>query len=306
MNVHLDRVELADDPARAQTRKARQLLNASVGNSYDPHVDIDWDAPLEDGKWFLPERFCSLAGTTLWDSLSLEQKIACSREELAASLASGVWTEYVLLTLISRYVYDRRVTEPEVQFALTEVADECRHMIMFAKVLDAIGAEPYATPWRIRESGRLLKAAAPTVVLWSLLLLTEEIFERIQREMARDESVQPVVRTMSRIHVVEEARHIGFARAELDRVLPRLSRPQRSALRTVIASSVPMFVDGLFNPTMYRRAGLDPKQARRAAKRNPVFRETFKWSAGRITEHYRDIGLIGGLSQKVWRDAGII
>ncbi|TLG08787.1 diiron oxygenase [Nocardia cyriacigeorgica] len=297
---------MTTDLTAAQTQRARQLLSSSVGNSYDPHVDIDWDAPLVEGKWFLSEKFCSLAGTELWDSLTMEQKLLCSREELAASIGNGIWTEHVLMTLVSRYIYDRDITSPEVQFALTEVADECRHMIMFARVLETIGTQPHRAPWKIQEAGRVLKHAAPTVVLWALLLLTEEIFERIQRELARDESVQPVVRAMSRIHVVEEARHIGFARAELARVLPRMSAPQRAALRTMVATSVPLFIDGLFSKEMYRRAGLDPKQARAAAKNNPVFREVFAWSAERVTDHYRSIGLIGGMSQKIWERAGVI
>ncbi|AHH15456.1 P-aminobenzoate N-oxygenase AurF-like protein [Nocardia nova SH22a] len=289
-----------------QPRKSQKLMTASVINSYDPNVDIDWDAPLVEGKWFLSERFCSLAGTDLWDSLTFEQKVICSREELAGSLGSGVWTEHMLLALVSRYVYDRPITDPDVQFALTEIADECRHMIMFAKTLDAIGAEPYRAPWQIRHVGRPLKKAAPLIVLWAMLLMTEEIFEQIQREVAKDESVQPVVRTMSRIHVVEESRHIGFARAELDRLVPQLSKPQLSALRTMLATSAPLFIDGLFSPEMYRRSGLDPKVARAAAKKNKEFRETFKWAASRVTDHYRSIGLIGGASERVWRRAGVI
>jgi hypothetical protein len=218
----------------------------------------------------------------------------------------GVWTEHVLLSLVSRYIYDRDICSPEVQFALTEVADECRHMIMFAKVLDSVGVLSYRTPWQIKESGRILKTAAPTIVLWALLLLSEEIFERIQREMARDETVQPVVRAMSRIHVIEEARHIGFARAELERALPLMSKPQRSALRSVLATSVPIFTAALFNPEMYRRAGLDPKVARAAARGNPRYRATFKWAASRVTDNYCDIGLIGGLSRRLWENAGVI
>lgn len=295
-----------DTAAANQAHKARQLMASSIKTSYDPIVDIDWTAPLPEGKWFVAERFCTLAGTPLWDSLTLDQKILCSREELASSIALGVWTEHMLLQLVSRYVYDRDVSSPEVQFALTEVADECRHMIMFAKVVEASGSEIYPTPWRTRESGRLLKTAAPVTALWALILLTEEIFERIQRELARDESVQPLVRAMSRIHVVEEARHIGFARAELERVVPQLTRLQRSALRTMLAIAIKTFVSETFNPRMYQRAGLDPRLARKVALANPNNRDTFKWAAQRITNHYRDIGLIGGRSETIWKQVGFL
>jgi hypothetical protein len=292
--------------ASKQTTKAGQLLLASADHSYDPNVDIDWDAPLEDDKLFISERFCTLAGTDLWNSLTRAQQIVCSREEMASSIAVGVWTEQMLLHLVSRYVYDRDVSTPEVQFAVTEVADECRHMIMFSKAVVSMGSTIYQVPWRLRESGRILKTAAPLTAIWALILLIEEIFQRVQRQLARDETVQPLIRAMSRIHVVEEARHISFARAELERSVPRLTKLTLSSLRMMLAVAVHSLSTDLFNPVMYRRAGLDPLVARRVAMRNPRNRETFKWAAERVTDHYRSLGLIGGSSSAMWKKAGFL
>lgn len=294
------------DPLARQTRKAGQLLASAGRHSYDPRIDIDWSAPLEEGKWFVPEHRCSLYGTPLWASMPLEQKLALSREELASAIALGVWTEHMLLQLVARYVYDRDVSTPQVQFALTEVADEVRHMIMFANVVESIGASVYPTPLRIRETGRLLKAAAPVRALWALILLTEEIFDRTQREMAADESVQTVVRAMSRLHVVEEARHISFARTELELFVPRLSKAELGALRLMLATSVATFAREFFNPEAYRRAGLDPRQAVAVGRANPHPRETFAWAARRITAYYRSLGLIGGASERIWKGAGFL
>lgn len=293
-------------PSARQKAKARQLLMSSAKQSYDPEIDIDWGAPLVEGKWFLPEHRCSLYGTSLWEGLDIEQRMALSREEMASSIALGVWTEHMLLQLVARYVYDRDVATPEVQFALTEVADEVRHMLMFANVVSSIGASTYLAPRMIRESGRLMKSTFPVEVLWALVLLTEELFDRVQREMAADESVQPVIRAMCRIHVVEEARHISFARAELDTFVHRLNPVQRGAMRTVLALSAQTFTRELFNPEMYRRAGLDPAVAVRAARSNPNNRRMFAWAGERIVRHYQQIGLVGGASERIWRSAGFL
>ncbi|WP_405777335.1 diiron oxygenase [Streptomyces sp. NBC_00859] len=298
-------IETTADPLAGQTKKARQLLVSSSRHSYDPRLDIDWDAPLVEGKWFLPEKRCTLYSTPIWDTLTLEQKIVSSREEMASSIGLGVWTEHMLLHMVSRYIYDRNVATPQVQFALTEVADEVRHMIMFANVVEKMGSEVYLTPWRIRESGRLLKSVVPVAALWALILLTEEIFDQIQREVAADETVQPLVRTMSRIHVVEEARHISFARTELERFVPQLSKARLSALRTLLALSIQTFSQEFFNPLMYSRAGL-PASARKEAVANPYVRETFSSAAERITTYYRSLGLIGGSSARIWRKAGFL
>lgn len=288
------------------TRKAAQLLTASAKHSYDPYLDINWDAPLVPGKWFLPERRCSLYGTSLWDELDLEQRLVLSREEMASSIAMGVWTEHILLQLVARYVYDRDVADPRTQFALTEVADEVRHMIMFAKTVQSMGTTTYAVPWKVRVSGRILKTTAPVPALWSVLLLTEEIFDRIQRENAVDETVQPVIRAMSRIHVVEEARHISFARAELDTFVPTLNRVRLEALRFMLATTIRTFGQELFHPEIYRRAGLNPDVAVPLARANPHNKSLFRFAAERIVGHYREIGLIGGPSERMWRSAGFL
>lgn len=289
-----------------QDRLATRLLVASARNSYDPQLEIDWSAPLVDGKWFFPERRCTLYGTPLWETLSVPQRIACSREELAFSISLGVWTEQMIMHLVSRYSYDRDVGAAPVRYALTEVADEIRHTIMFANVADRIGSRIYRMPWRIRESGRLLKAVAPVGSLWALALMCEEIIDRVQREFVADETLQPLVRTMARLHVVEEARHLSFARSELETFVPTLPKVQRSALRTMLAASLSTMSDDYFCARTYANAGLDGRVAREQARRNPHAREMFRYGAERIAGHYREIGLLGGMSERLWRRAGFL
>ncbi|SDO18467.1 AurF N-oxygenase family protein [Actinacidiphila guanduensis] len=292
------------DPLARQTKKAAQLLIASAKHSYDPRVDIDWDQPLEDGKWFLPEKRISIYGTDLYASLTQEQKLLLSREELGSSLAAGVWTEHILMHLVSRYAYKRDISSPQVQFAITEVADEVRHMIMFARLAEKIGIDFYPVSPKTHRNGLLLKTFAPVPALWAMILLTEEFFDRFQREQANDETVQPVVRAVARIHVVEEARHISFARTELERFVPTLSKRKLEMLRNFLASVVKTIRHDRYNPLMYERAGIDPKEAVAAGRSNPIAKANGAYGAERIAPYYQSIGLIGGKSEKVWAEAG--
>ncbi len=289
-----------------QAKQAAQLLKMSARNSFDPRVDIDWDAPLEPEKWFIPEHRCTLYGTSLWDSLSVEQKINVSREELGSNLALGVWTEWMLLQAVARYSYDLDITTPAAQFAMTESADEVRHMIMFADLIEKIGCKSYRVPPRTRISGKFLKALAPVPWLWAQLMMTEQMFDRFQREMVEDETLQPVIREVCRIHVVEEARHITFAQTEIEKFAEKASGAQRFMVRMLLAMTVETLANEIFNPEMYERAGLDPKAARKAALENPNNKASFKWSAEEISEYYKSIGLIGGMAEKKWKKAGFI
>src|SRR3981081_2915458 len=79
----------------APTREefSERLLKGSVKKSYAPIVDIDWDAPLDPDKFFLPPKTVSLYGTPLWDSMTRAQQIELSRQELVNTLSAGIWFE---------------------------------------------------------------------------------------------------------------------------------------------------------------------------------------------------------------------
>lgn len=44
---------------------AERLLDSSAKHSFDPDTELDWDAPLEEGKWFWPPELVSLYDTPL-------------------------------------------------------------------------------------------------------------------------------------------------------------------------------------------------------------------------------------------------
>ena len=62
--------------------------------------------------------------------------------------------------------------------------------------------------------------------LFAPVLVAEEITDRLQRATMNDEAINPLVRMVNRIHVVEEARHVRFAREEVARLDAAL-RPGR-------------------------------------------------------------------------------
>ncbi len=105
---------------------AGRLLSGSVKRSYDPEVDIDWDAPLSDGKFFAPPSMLTLYGTPLWDTLGHEQRVELSRQELVNALSVGIWFENILNQLLLRMAYRQNPTRAHVHYALTELGDDGR------------------------------------------------------------------------------------------------------------------------------------------------------------------------------------
>ena len=65
-------------------------------------VDIDWDAPIDHDKYFLPPRMCTLYGTDIWEQMTREQQIELSKQELVNLLSMGIWFENLLNRLLLR------------------------------------------------------------------------------------------------------------------------------------------------------------------------------------------------------------
>ena len=133
---------------------ATRLLVASARHSFDPDTEIDWEAPLADGKPFEPLHRCSLYGTALFDRMTEQQRIQLTKHEVASIASVGIWFENVLIHLMARDIYDRDPTTPRVQYALTEMGDECRHSVMFARMIAKLGCPPYGPGVLTHSLGR--------------------------------------------------------------------------------------------------------------------------------------------------------
>jgi hypothetical protein len=280
---------------------ATRLLGSSARMSYDPEIELDWDAPLVDGLWFMQPERMSLYGTPLWESLSSEQQVELSRHEIASIASVGLWFELILMQLVARELYDADPTSARTQYALTEVGDECRHSIMFGRAIARFGAPAYGVPPHVHKLGRGFKALASGVSAYASILVAEEILDRWQRELMRDERVQPLVRMVSRVHVLEEARHMTFAREEVERAVPKLSRPRLALHRTLTAQTAFMIARSLVNPRVYAAVGLDPRDARRQALANPHYQATMAWMGERVLAFLDKQGLVSSAQKPVWK-----
>ncbi|WP_300010030.1 diiron oxygenase [Pseudonocardia sp.] len=285
---------------------AERLLRSSLEHSYEPAIDIEWDAPLLDGKWGVPEHRVSLYGTELWDTLTDEQRRTLSVHELCSVARIGLWFEMILMQMLLRYSYDRDPRSRHIQYALTEIADECRHSIMFAKMNAHCGVPDYRPRRLVHELGRFFKAVASGPAMFAGTLFVEEILDQLQREAMRDDTVQPLTRMVNKIHVTEEARHVRYAREELVRLMPRTNAAERALANYLTARIAYVVAKNLIHRDVYASVGIDPAVGYRAAQANPHHREMLRWSARKLVPFLREQKLVGGPTEILWRKAHLI
>ncbi|AGL17635.1 diiron oxygenase [Actinoplanes sp. N902-109] len=285
---------------------AARLLTSSAAHSYDPEVEIDWDAPLSADHWYVPENRSSLYGTPLWDRLTPGERRTLTKHEVASIAGLGVWFETILMQLLIREYYKQDPTDPHAQYALTEVADECRHSVMFGRMIDKLGCPVYRVAGFDNRLGKFIAATATGPRMYAAILIAEEILDALQREAAADETVQPLVRMVSRIHVIEEARHVRYAREELARQVRAAGRHRLAHDRLIIARAAYLTGRRLIAPEVYASVGIDPRAGARAARENPGHRATLRWAAGKVVAYLRELDLIGGPGLALWRRSGLL
>ncbi|MET0447451.1 MAG: diiron oxygenase [Aeromicrobium sp.] len=286
-------IDPSDDLAR--------LLASSQKLSYDPQTEVDWDTPLDPTHHGMNPEWSTLYGTPLWDEMTQDQRVALTRHEVGSIMSTGIWFEMILQQMLLREQYTTDVTGSEFQFALTEIADECRHSLMFARACQTMGVPHYVPRRAVVELGRGLKTIASNEIAYGAILVAEEILDVMQRDWMRGEDVLPIVRTTSKIHVVEEARHMKFARHEIREHLAGVSDLRRRQSAWVIASAAFVIVKSMVNPAVYEAVGLDRRRALSAARSNQHHHNLMRLSCVHLMDFLSEAGLLTPAAMRRYR-----
>ena len=299
----------AADIATTTTREgsvAERLLASSATLSYDPSVEVDWDSPLDPGHHGASLEWSTLYGTPYWQELSESQRAELTRQESASVACTGIWFEIILQQMMLRDMYTADRTSPEFQWALTEIADECRHSIMFARGAAKLNAPAYLPKRRVVELGRLFKTIAWGETAYAAILVAEEVLDVMQRDWMRDERVAPFVRTINNIHVVEESRHMKFARDEVVKRMQGAGPLRRQATALLVAASAYHIVTSMVSDRAYAEAGLDVARAKREAAGNEHYKSMLRSSCRGLMEFLHSAGLLTGPASAIYRKANLL
>ncbi|MGW6022184.1 AurF N-oxygenase family protein [Streptomyces sp. NPDC055099] len=263
---------------------ARRLLDSAAELAYDPAVEVDWETPLDRDFHGASPEWCSLYGTAYWQEMTEAQRKELTRQEAASVASTGIWFEMILQQMVLRDVYMKDPASDEVQWALTEIAEECRHSIMFARGARKLGAPAYRPKRFAMELGRAFKTVAFGEAAYAAILVAEEVLDVMQRDWMRDERVVPFVRTINNIHVVEESRHMKFARDQTTKRLSGAGPLRRQINAFVVAIASYYIVTSMVNPKVYENAGLDEKRALAEAKANEHHKSMMRSSCSGLME----------------------
>lgn len=240
---------------------------------FDPLSKIRWSRLRLDEFW-LPPQALSLAGVPRFESLPLAQRQRLSQYEFLNFIEVGLWLEAIFMERIARALQvdtDRAIR----QFRLHELREEAGHSLMFLELMarSALPA-PHGrrhgvalTSWFARH------APLESLGFWLATIMGEEIPDRLNRYVRKHaQGVNSVIVDICTTHIVDEARHIAYAREAFEQRLAGLPAWRCAVLTPLMQVLLRQFVQAFYfpRPSLYRLAGL-PRDTNWAtlARNNP-------------------------------------
>lgn len=290
-------------------KTARRLLFEATELSYDPELDIDWDAPLDEAKHWLAARRVSLYGAPEWEALSMGQQEELARQELVSLLSFVVDAQGALASLMFRDVIEgNTLADDYTRFLLASVRDISRNATMVGRLINKTGLELQPAPMAVQRLQRFFVPLIPHGPLGrGFILLLHKLIHQLMCELEADEQVQPVVRQVAKICVLVGRRQLEFAEDELYRAvdarryLPGAMADVSLALLTVLATSL------IVRPQVYGSVGLARRAGRRAAARSENLRRRNTALLRRYFDVAEDAGMFRtGAARTILRDRGLL
>jgi hypothetical protein len=243
-----------------------RLIRISKEKPLLPETFVPWTTDFVEGNIYLPEKLVSLAGLPIYETLTAWQKQELARHEVVQALYAYCWSEGLFCVFMNRYILNRDPQDLERQFLIRELIEEFRHQEMFGQAIDKIKGEPIRASWFQRVLGNITAKFMPDAFLFMNCLAVELMADQYGEVIRKEPNAYPVLRKVSQLHNIEEARHILYTQAVLKRYTTGLSLFMRTYYSIFVLINMRFFQNIYVRTEIYERIGLaNPKAVRRAA-----------------------------------------
>ncbi|WP_149830780.1 diiron oxygenase [Streptomyces tailanensis] len=264
-----------------------RLSSKSIEDYYNPYQLFEWPDSLPEGMWWMSPELTTTHGTEVAERLSREQLHTLSRCESINFYSLNVHGIRELLIEVTRRIHTSGFETPS-EFFHHFIGEENEHMWFFAEFCLRYGGKMYRQP--AGPAAEIPRSNVESLLVFARILIFEELVDHFNAKMARDDRLDDTIRAINRIHHQDESRHIAFGR-ELVSVLfedvKQTATPEELAgISAYIRRYLTYSFESLYNPQVYRDAGLEnPQHLRRSLLDSParvefeqnVFRKTTRF-----------------------------
>ncbi len=277
-----------------------RIIEMSVDTYYNPYKTFQWPDSLPDEQWWMTPELMTVHGTPLAESLSEAQLMALSKWESIHFYSLNVHGIRELLIEVIKRVQTPGFGE-ESEFFHHFIGEENEHMWFFATFCHKYGGKIYADK-KLKVNHDPANPDIESLLVFSRILVFEEIVDYFNLRMGRDEKLHPIIRQVNAIHHQDESRHIAFGREIVkllhDRVRANQPEEKLKEIEGYLARYILASVQSLYSPAVYTDAGLpEPYKVRTALLESPVRKEADARTLKRTVDFFVNNGI---LSDRSW------
>jgi hypothetical protein len=267
---------VATKPSRDIAATLKRISDMSVDTYYNPYKMFQWPDSLPEEQWWMSRNLMTVANTRYAEELSEAQLMALSKWESIYFYSLNVHgIRELLLEVVARV--QSPGFEEESEFFHHFIGEENEHMWFFATFCWKYGSKIYPNrkiPFSIDSTSSDIE----TFLVFSRILIFEEIVDYFNVRMGRDESLHPIIRQVNSIHHQDESRHIAFGREIVRKLHNHISEheppEQVSTAEDYVRRYIVASIQSLYNPAVYKDAGCpEPYEMRRELLADPARRE---------------------------------
>jgi hypothetical protein len=244
-----------------------QMISATHKHFWDPNDKsyIDFDEPFDMENEYIvdPDVFCmELRVPAIADSLTEKQKIKLNNESFRWVLSQILHGEQGALSLSASLCHVLK--DPGAQeYAANQTREEARHVTGFTNYIKARWGSPYPVGPTL---GRILEQIVSSDVVYKKIVGMQMMIEGLAMGafgMAHQDTNDPLLKTLLKFTMSDEAFHHKFGKIWADRTVPKLSESERYKVEDWSAMIFKDLLYNLVNPwekkAIYQSVGLDHK-----------------------------------------------
>jgi hypothetical protein len=272
-----------------------RIIDMSVDTYYNPYKTFQWPDELPEEQWWMSPNLMTIHNTRFVETLSVQQQMALSKWESIHFYSLNVHgIRELLLEVIKRVQMPG--FELESEFFHHFIGEENEHMWFFATFCNKYGNKIYADK-KLKINLEVIDPDIESFLVFSRILIFEEIVDYFNIRMGRDETLHPIIRQVNSIHHQDESRHIAFGRELVNQLFQRVSAkhpPERlQELDSYLQRYIQASVHSLYSPTAYKDAGIpEPHKVRNELLEDPARKAENRKIVKRTVDYFVHNGIL--------------
>ena len=256
-----------------EVESLRALYERGKTAQWNVETDIDWVLQMPENEFLMPPEGLPITSILMQLGTDRETCLRAAREEVIHSLSQLLHGEQAALHLTAQLV--NLVGDMDTKmFAGQQVADECRHVEVFAKII----ARKLGTVHPIDPNIKFLLDEMLSTDDWHQKTIGMQVlFEGVAMAVITDigsRAINPLLKQVMKLVARDEARHAAFGALALRDELAKLTQARRDKLEDWTWKCLEVVANGLLAghiDFIAPRFGLMPDAVAQAIFSSPLF-----------------------------------